>query len=390
MNSRSFIWGAATSAHQVEGNNIHNDWWRWEKQRAGEASGLAADHYTRFADDFSLAKSLGHTAHRLSLEWSRIEPAPGQWSARAVEHYRQVLAALRVQGLMSFVTLHHFTNPSWFAQRGGWESSSAAARFAAYVRHVVGRIGDLVDMWITINEPIVYAQNGYLAGRWPPQKKSYRSFQRVVRHLADAHVLAYHEIHRRLPRASVGVASHMIAWRPADPKRWADRRLATLYSWWFNHRFLSLTCGTHDFMGVNYYFTATKRLHLWPPGVVTVPWAGAVSDVQWPIDATGLTQVLLELRRYKKPIYVTENGIADADDRQRADFIRDHLRALERAQAKGADVRGYLYWSLLDNFEWDLGFSPRFGLVAVDYSSQRRTPRPSASVYQAIIKQAHK
>lgn len=388
MNRETFVWGAATSAHQVEGNNIHSDWWAWEKSDDRERSGRAANQYECFVDDFALAKTLGHTAHRLSIEWSRIEPMAGQWSMRAVEHYRAVLLALRAQGLTSFVTLHHFTNPQWFVDKGGWESQETAARFAAYVAFVATHLGDLVDFWITINEPIVWAEQSYLEGRWPPQVKSYLRFRRVVRHLARAHSVAYQEIHRRIPTAEVGIAQHMIAWRAASRQRWLDRIVAELYSWWFNHDFFRLTSGTHDFIGVNYYFTSTKHVQLWPPKIVTTVGVGLVSDLGWPIDATGLTQVLLEARRYKKPIYITENGVADASDDKRSDFLRDHIRAVEKAQAAGADVRGYFHWSLLDNFEWDLGFAPRFGLVAVDFTTQKRTPRPSAYVFKAIITQA--
>ena len=388
MNEPGFLWGAATSAHQVEGNNIHNDWWAWEKSGKGERSGTAADSWHRWREDIALAKSLGHTAHRFSLEWSRLEPAPGEWDRRALDHYRQVLLALRAEGLASFVTLHHFTNPLWLARQGGWEKARAVQHFLRYTRQVVTQLGDLVDFWVTLNEPNVYAQQSFWAGRWPPQKKSWGSFLRVSRHLAAAHEVAYQEIHRHLPLARVGVAQNMIAFVPHRPTSRADGRAAALYSQWFNHRFFTATRGTHDFIGVNSYFAAKKRWRPWPPHAATIPPAGPHSDLNWPISPAGLTQVLLEATRYKVPIYVTENGVADAKDTLRADFIRDHLRAVEAAQARGADVRGYLHWSLIDNFEWDLGFAPRFGLVAVDYATQKRTPRRSAYVYKAIIEQA--
>jgi beta-glucosidase len=181
-----------------------------------------------------------------------------------------------------------------------------------------------------------------------------------------------------------------MAFRPARPNNSHDQRAARLAAWWFNHRFLVMTRGAHDFVGVNYYFSSYKQWQWRPPFITTIPTTEPTSDLGWPIDPTGLTQVLLELKRYKLPIYITENGVADAADTKRADFIRDHLRAVERAQAAGADVRGYLHWSLIDNFEWDLGFAPRFGLVAVDYATQKRTPRRSAYVYKAIIEQANR
>lgn len=202
-------------------------------------------------------------------------------------------------------------------------------------------------------------------------------------------MLAYREIHRQRPQAMVGVAHNMIAWRPGRPTSRMDLRLTNLYRWWYNHRFFQMTARTHDFMGVNYYFSSTKKWQGWPPRVLDEPWGGPRSDMGWPIDPAGLAEVLLELKRYRKPIYITENGLADAADRQRADFLRSHLRAVEHAQGQGADVQGYLHWSLLDNFEWDHGFAPRFGLVEVDYSSMKRTPRPSAYVYKAIIEQAN-
>lgn len=386
-----FLYGAATSAHQVEGNNVHNDWWAWERAGVGRRvpSGLASDQYRRYRDDFALAQSLGHTAHRLSLEWSRIEPVRGQWDEAALRHYRLVLEELRERGLASFVTLHHFTNPLWFAQRGGWERSDAVELFDRYVRLVVQRFGDVVDFWITFNEPMVFAAEAYFHGRWPPQKRSVRSGLRVIRVLSRAHRRAYRTIHLLLPRAHVGLAKHFIFFVPADAAQVGDRLVARLYSWWFNHRFLELTRGAHDFVGVNYYFTAAKRFRFSSPFFGTEPWSGPVSDLGWPLSPDGLERVLREAARYRLPLYVTENGLADAADTQRADFIRSHLRAVERAQQRGADVRGYLYWSLLDNFEWDLGFEPRFGLVAVDYRTQVRTVRPSAYVYKAIIEQAH-
>lgn len=366
--AEAFLWGAATSAHQVEGNNVSNDWWAWERRTVGiELSGRAADHYHHFREDFALARQLGHNAHRLSLEWSRIEPEPGRWNKRELDHYRQVLEELKAQQLSSFVTCHHFTSPLWLARAGGWMKSDVASLFARYVDVVVQHLGDLVDYWVTINEPMVYATQSYWYRRWPPQHKSAWQVMQVVRHMAAAHRQAYRVIHQRRPNARVGVAKHVIAYLGGQ---WFK-------DYWFNHWFLSLTRGTHDFIGVNYYFSDNGT-----------SWQGPVSDLEWPINSEGLKHILLEMRRYNLPIYVTENGLADADDTQRADYIRAHLRAVEDAQRQGADVRGYLHWSLLDNYEWDLGFAPRFGLVAVDYETMQRKVRQSAYVYKAIIENA--
>lgn len=320
-----------------------------------------------FRDDFALARQLGHTAHRLSIEWARIEPKRGVWNRPALEHYREVLRELKRQGLVSFVTLHHFTNPQWFAARGGWERADAPELFARYVRFIAQHFGDLVDFWLTMNEPIVYATQAYWRRTWPPQRRSRRALVRVVWHLAAAHRRAYRIIHGVRAGTQVGMAKHMIAFA-------SDKNLLR---WLFNHLWYQLTRDTHDFLGINYYFSSRWEA-----------WQGVKSDLGWPINPTGLTQVLLEAKRYRLPIYVTENGVADAADTKRADFIRDHVRAIEAAQAQGADVRGYLHWSLIDNFEWAKGFAPRFGLAEVDYQTMERRIRPSAWAYKAIIEQS--
>lgn len=349
---------------------MHSDWWAWEQRRPLPLrSGRAADHWRRFADDLALARSLGHNAHRLSLEWSRLQPARRVWSVAALAHYRSVLHELKRLGMASFVTLHHFTNPQWIAERGGWQSAQAPMFFERYVARVVQHLGDLVDYWVTINEPMVYAVESFWHERWPPQRHSAWAAWRVVLHLAQAHRRAYRVIHRFARGARVGVAQYVL------PRLSTERR--DVFGWWINHAFFSLTRGHHDFIGVNYYQARDSK-----------PWRGARSDVGWPIRPEGLTAALFAMRRYGVPLYVTENGLADAADSRRAEFIRAHLRALEAAQAQGADVRGYFHWSLLDNYEWDLGFEPRFGLVAVDYRTMERRVRPSAYVYKAIIEQA--
>jgi len=385
-----FLWGAATSAHQVEGNNLHSDWWKWEKETPETVhSGAAADQYNRFAEDFRLAKDLGHTAHRLSLEWSRLEVEPGKWNERAIAHYREVLTALRKAGLSSFVTLHHFTNPQWFSARGGWLNRDAPMHFRRYSAMAADRFGDLVDYWVTINEPMVFATQSYWRKRWPPQMGSYFALRSVINHLASAHELAYQELHAHTPDAQVGVAKHVVAYVPSENATWTGRQVAALQDSWFNHQFFTKTPDSHDFIGVNYYFhQRPQSVSLFPPTVHKQEWQGPVSDMGWPIWAEGLGHALRSMSRYRKPLFVTENGLADAVDSRRPDFIRDHLRAVEKVQQEGVDVRGYLHWSLLDNFEWDHGFKPRFGLVAVDYETQERKPRPSAYVYKAIIEQA--
>lgn len=389
MSSSSFLFGAATSSHQVEGNNIHNDWWAFEQTHPGfPKSGLACDHWNRWREDLVLAKQLGHTAHRFSLEWSRIEPKEGQFNRAVIEHYREVLLELKRLNMKSFVTLHHFTNPQWFALQDGWLNGEAPDKFVRYVKYVAQQLAGLVDFWVTINEPNVYASQSYFWGKWPPMKKSSWQTAVVFHHMITAHRLSYRAIHSAVPSSKVGIAQSVIADVPARQGFMSDLLAVHFSGYRYNHYFLRASKGHHDFIGLNYYFARCRQLTLWPLRLKTLPIGGPVSDMGWTIFPKGLTQVLIDFRQYKKPLYVTENGIADADDSKRADFIRAHLKAVEAAQAQGADVRGYLHWSLLDNFEWADGFKPRFGLIEVDYATQARHIRPSAYVYKAIIEQS--
>lgn len=365
--AEQFLWGAATSAHQIEGGNVHNDWWEAEQQKKVPfKSGRATNHWQHWRQDYALVQELGHTAHRLSLEWSRIEPEAGKWNQRALTQYREMLAELQRRGMKTFVTLHHFTNPRWFSARGGWRSPVAAELFARYVKIVAEHVGDVVDFWITINEPNVYAGQAFWLGTWPPQQRSRWAAWQVMRHMMQAHRAAYRVLHQVYPSARVGIAHNVLAFRG----EW-------LKAWFYNHYFLWGTRRTHDFLGINYYRSVNRD-----------GWLGPKSDIGWEIDPEGLRRVLEDMQYYGWPIYITENGLADAEDTQRADFIISHLRVLEETQRAGIDIRGYLHWSLLDNFEWDKGFGPRFGLVAVDYDTLERRPRRSAYVYKAIIEQA--
>lgn len=387
---KKFLWGAATSAHQVEGNN-HNDWSEWEKLglvKNKEQSGLATNHYHRFREDFALAKQLGHNAHRLSIEWSRIEPKPGVFDHEAIEHYRQVLQELRRLGLESVVTLWHFTLPIWAAQNGGWTNRQTVDRFGQYVDVIMQELGSLASTWITINEPTVYTTLAYINGYWPPQQKSYVKAWVAIRHLAKAHQLAYHIIHRRRPGDKVGVANNLSDFVPFNQGSPIDHGLKAFAQYWHNQWWLDQTFDTQDFIGLNYYFHHPLRFRLtWPLRWFEPHPRGdkPISDLGWAIAPGGLGRILRWLRQYHRPIIITENGLADGKDIKRADFIRSHVAEIIKARQAGVDVRGYLHWSLLDNFEWREGISPRFGLVEVDYQTLKRTIRPSAYALREII-----
>jgi beta-glucosidase len=345
---------------------------------------VACDHYRRVKDDIALQSRLAMGAHRLSIEWGRIEPEDGRFDEAAIEHYRCEVAALREAGIEPMVTLHHFSFPSWLAKHGGCTAPELPDRFVRFTRRVVCALEDHVSLWITINEPNVLVAQGYLLGVWPPGLSSPRDVPRAVSTVRRAHRAAYAAIHDISPRARVGLAHHVRVATPATRKL-RDCAAARLLDAAFNRPFLDLP---QDFIGLNYYSRDIARFDRTKPQELFVARGIAdgapVSDLGWEIHPEGLGIVLRELARKRKPIWITENGIADATDAKRAAFSVDHLREVAVALDQSIDIRGYMHWSLMDNFEWAEGYAPRFGLYGVDYATQARTPRPSAEVYAEI------
>ena len=387
----NFLWGTATSAHQVEGNNIFSDWWEWEQEKQPEEkrSKEAADHYNRFEEDFTLAKQLNLNAHRLSLEWSRIEPQEGVFDEASIEHYRTVLKSLKEKGFTVMLTLHHFTNPVWFSRKGGWSSFRSPGYFERFIKKVIPALKDYVDFWVTINEPNVYVYNSYLAGTWPPQKKSFLESLKVLWNMARAHKKAYKAIHKLAPGAKVGVACNIVSFDSYHHHSILESLAVWAADSYGNHLFYLLTGkGYHDFLGLNYYFNhyfsfngEQARL----PSIVDITTTKKeVTDMGWEIYPEGIFDVLMDFSDYHLPIYVTENGLASTNDDRRCRFLISYLKEIYHAIQAGADVRGYFHWSLIDNFEWADGFTPRFGLIEVDFQTQKRLPRPSAYVYSQI------
>lgn len=379
---KNFLWGAATSAHQIEGNNKNNDWW------AAEQSGLlphksatACDSYHRYEEDFDLAKGMSNNAHRLSIEWSRIEPREGEFNQKEIDHYKKVIAALKERGLEPFVTLHHFTNPTWFARAGGWTWDKAPERFGRYAQHVARHLGPDVRFWITINEPLVVNSAAYLSGRWPPFfTRAFIRSLRATRAMVEAHKYAYHAILTERSDAQVGIAKNNNYFESVGSgvRGFLNQAIEKSSTYVKNTWFLDAIANYQDFIGLNYYSHYKIDLgRIYQEG-------SERSDFDWVIYPEGLYHVLKSLQKYHKPVYITENGVADEDDDQRPSFIREHLRWTHRAIEEGVDVRGYFYWSLLDNFEWAEGFTKRFGLVAVDFETFERTPRESYGVYKEI------
>lgn len=384
---QDFLFGSATAAYQVEGGITNTDWNVFEQ--AGrilnkQVVGAAANHYELYAEDIKLAKELGHEAFRFSIEWARVEPQPGQFDQAVIAHYRQVLETIRGLQMKAFVTLHHYTNPLWFSAAGGWHAAQAADRFLPYVETVTAALGDLVDSWIVFNEPNVVLRHGYNLGIWPPALKNPWLRYRAWRNFITAQQLSYQAIKAAYPTTPVGLSISAIYYYPATAYPW-DHFVAKHTHARENAAWPKATQGSYDFIGVQYYFSQRCRLQLrWPWFIQESGDRLLQTDFGWDIDPAGLYHLLQSFQKFKVPLYITENGIADAKDTMRASYIVKHLEQVLRALDAGIDVRGYFYWSLLDNFEWLEGYAMRFGLVAVDFKTQQRTVRPSALVYKQI------
>lgn len=370
---KNFLWGTAISAHQVEGDS-RNDWTVWESQHGSQSqSGKAADFYDRYEEDFKLASQVLHNnSIRFSIEWARIIPEEGKINQKEIDHYLKVLEAAKRQNLIPMVTLHHFTNPIWFAEKGGWTKKENIRHFLDYVSVCKEYFGTLADYYVTINEPNVYASESYLHGAWPPEKKNPILAYRVYRNLAEAHKKAYHILGKDKP---IGFSINMADFRGVP-------FIANLARWLFNYSFLEMTHGTYTFIGINYYMPAYVTPSLREKGL-------RKSEFNWSIDSRGLYSVVMQTwKKYHLPIIITENGVSDSKDTLRPDFINDHLACLLEAIQNGADVRGYYYWSLYDNFEWAEGYKQKFGLFSIDYNDPvlQRISRKSAELYGRIAK----
>ena len=372
---KGFLWGAATSAYQVEGGNIHSDWQEFK------SAGSACDQYNLYEKDFDLAKSLNHSAHRLSLEWSRIEPKEGEFDSHEIEHYQKVLKALKDRGLTVMLTLWHFTLPKWVADSGGWESGSTVKYFERFVKKIVPEIGEFVDLFVTINEPGVYTYETYIERVWPHSKKSWLGQTKTFLNLVSAHKKVYKFLHGLFPAGKpVGIANNVLSFESYHKHSITEQIAVSLNDFFVNHLFYFLTKDTHDFLGINYYFHVRFRHEgMKAQSDSSLQQTHDISDLGWEVYPEGMFDVLTDLSD-DIPIYITECGIATTNDDRRNRFLIAYLQEVARAIKAGVNVRGFFYWSLIDNFEWHRGFEPRFGLIEVDYSTQERHIRPSALV----------
>ncbi len=403
---KKFLWGASTAAHQVEGGN-HNQWSVWELENAralamkaeyhisdlnkwdhikdiarqpdNYVSGKAVDHYNRYKEDFDLLKKLHMNAFRFSVEWSRIEPEEGVWSAEAIEHYRQYIMELKKRDIEPVMTLFHFTLPVWFSDMGGFEKRRNVKYFERFAEKVAHELGPGVRYIVTINEPNVYLEQSYLEGSWPPAKQNKIVAWRVLENLAYAHKLAAAAIRDVSSDHLVSIA-HSTTYTYAGDDSWLSSISASIMQYLSDDYFLKKIIKHCDYLGVNYYFSARVygyRVH--NPDEKQ-------SDLGWDASPMNLQFALERLYdKYDKPILITENGIADMDDELRKWWISQSIVAMKLAMQRGVDLIGYLHWSLVDNFEWAYGKWPRFGLAAVNYKTMERRLRPSAKWFGAVI-----
>lgn len=369
-----FVWGTATAAHQVEGGTWNNDWWEFEHTPGSgttEPAGDACDHFWRYPSDIAMLADFGFGAYRFSLEWSRIEPDEGEFSRSALDHYRRMCATTREAGLIPVVTFHHFTTPRWAVTDGGWTDPAIVDRFARFCDVAVTALGDDIGMACTINEPNIVSLMGHMVGAFPPGHRDLGEYATANEHLKAAHRKGYDAIKSGPGDFPVGSTIAMGDWWIPEGSE------ATLEMTRQMHEGQHLDAAAgDDFVGVQAY----SRTRLDASGLPMGPEAGVeVLDMgyeYWP-EALEVS-IRYAAEKTGSPIYVTENGIGTGDDTQRIRYVTDALGGLRRCLDDGLDVRGYFYWSLLDNFEWVLGYRPRFGLLGVDRVTQVRTPKPSA------------
>ncbi len=407
-----FLWGTATAAHQVEGHNQNNTWYAWEQEEGritdGHKSGLACDWWGgRWREDFDRAQATSQNAHRLSIAWSRIQPAPDRWDEDALDRYREMLIGLHDRKITPMVTLHHFSEPLWVAELGGWENEGIVDLFGDFVRKAVEAFMPYCDLWVTINEPNVFAVGAYLDGVFPPGEKDLQAALKVLYNMVRAHARAYAIIHDLQPDAQVGTA---INYRGFKPATWVplDHWLASIHSKLFNDLFpralmdgqfraiikkeqIPEAAGTQDFLGVNYYscdtvrFDLTKRREMFArrfyPEDAILSESGFIANLP-----DGFSEAIHWGRQFGVPIIITENGVEDSKDILRPRYLVEHLHALWRAMNENGIVKGYFHWSLVDNFEWERGWTQRFGLWGLDVDTQARIHRPSVDLYAEICR----
>lgn len=422
---RKFLWGASTSAYQIEGGLTNNNWYVWERTpqangrdriARGETAGLAANHYVLYREDVKLMADFGLNAYRFSIEWSRIEPEEGKFDQKAIEHYRSLIRELRAHGIEPMITLHHFTDPLWFSAKGAFEKEENLPYWQRYATRMFNEYQDEVQYWSTFNEFNLYPMSGYLEGGFPPGKTDFQLSCVVTQNMLQSHIRTFENFKRlsHTGKHQVGAILSVLEARPYN--RWFimdwiaayyEERIwmgAMLEFFQTGHYHVDLPfrgefsftdkdgIRAMDFFGLNYYTrTAAIFNPFQSPYFSRLQMSGfPKSDMGWAIYPEGLMFAVQRIARLGVPIIITENGLADATDTLRGDFIKKHLYVLSEVLKEGYDVRGYYFWSLLDNFEWLEGYDKRFGLFQVDYKTFKRTLNKGSLEYQKVIRRFSK
>ena len=384
---QGFRWGTATAAHQVEGGNWNNDWWAWEhapNTPCEEPSGDACDQLNRYDSDIALCAALGFDNYRFSIEWSRIEPEPGEFSIAALDHYRRVLASCHAHGIEPVVTFHHFTTPRWVVAEGGWHTASTVDRFLRFAERSVNHLGDLIGTACTINEPNIVSFVGYQMGFFPPGSTDDAEFAAANANFIDAHQRVVPVLKGGPGDFPVGLTLSMADYQAVPPDEAdaiARRNHVRAVS---EDQFLDIV-RDDDFLGVQVYSrtrVGANSVLGGEEGVPTLP----MGYEFWPESLGACLRRAWDYTGGSVPLLVTENGIGTNDDSQRVEYVQSALEGVLACINDGIDVRGYTYWSLMDNFEWAFGYRPRFGIIAVDRATQRRTVKPSGEWLSGVVR----
>ena len=389
----SFLWGAATSSYQCEGGNFNSDWCAWEKEKSLVQAKSACNHYNLFEKDFKLASALNFNALRISIEWARLFPDADIFNNEQLAHYSKVIESLLKYNLKPVVTLHHFTNPIWFAKKGGWANHKNIDYFLKYLQKTVLALKDNVDLWIIFNEPLVYIYNGFIQGLWPPGVNSLAQAHKALDNIIKAHCIGYEEIKRIYQGTTapkVSMAKSMRIFSGCSKFSFGLNHLSAyfrnrLFNFWTLERLIKKEA--IDFIAINYYCREYDKFKGFLGQECSHKHKGRKNYMGWDIHPQGFYKILCKLKKFKLPVIVTENGTAENEDRFYQEYLSEHLKSLALAFKDGVNIGGYLWWSLLDNFEWDKGFGPRFGLIKVDYSSMERSIKPFAYIYAKICKE---
>ncbi len=409
---QGFLWGTATASHQIEGNNTNNQWWAWEQEEGrilnGDKSGRACDWWAgRWREDFDRAHESYQNAHRFSVEWARIQPEEERWDEAALDKYRDMLLGLKERRMTAMVTLFHFSIPNWLAEKGGWENPETITLFGNYVQRTVEALKAHCELWVTINEPNVYATNGYISGLFPPGKKDIKVGLQVLVNMLRGHALAYRLIHELQAEAKVGLAHHWHGFIAADKnpltrytmgiqdQAFNESLPQALLTGKFDAKLYKIdvpeAAGTQDYFGLNYYTRELVRFNLFKPSELyserffaqdaELSETGFLAN-----DPAGFTQAIRWARQFDLPIYITENGCDDSKDDFRRKYLLEHLLAVWHQINHNIPIKGYFHWSLTDNFEWERGWTQRFGLWGLDPTTQLRTRRKSVDLYAEICR----